>query len=668
MAERYEGLPRHNRYNSKFFDQTNLYQDVPVHVRYILVSHSPSYLVGYTRERLYVYSSGPHVMYYNGTEKGRPGFVDREELKTTWNMLRKMPDFSYQVEDKDMSLNELLKTKAHIIDDYPEYIENGVQQSNAIERNMNASDTIDQLRLGLVPEQALYPAFNHELQDTVKHIQENLKFFFQHKEPPERKEKASWLFQNPSTDAYNIFYYFETYRNDTEKDLIACLKDLREKEGDGPSPAAVSILPGAKTIPEAMRFLEDFHRSIADIQSLLMKKEIDTVHHEMMQADILMTLQKLGEKYPDISLIQEPIQAIQEADKAYQKDHPAYAAYAKENEAKTGLYAVEGDLTDKLPQVSISFKDGTTIQDDLLHFYYECQYGVYRERLNDDVVSFTVDQEKHQPRVMDFSSLIGSEPHQEAETVAPLQSTLQDILASATKDGRVFLEEDTRLGEVRPTFRYYSSREAAVLDQYQHHQDWDYVDDKTDNPYHEIAIGQKDCATCKKFYVDGQPKGLGNNYSANIDTMIGANLLPELRAGLSNADEALKQAVFAEQCLYVNNYVQSPVDVPDDTDIREYSATLDKYVNEYDKYGLPVEREAPEDYENDIDPHIAEVAFDTVKKEYPTATKEQCIQFVGNLIQENSPNGFIKGRNYGYNIAEKVNKELTAKKQKNWAH
>lgn len=303
-----------------------------------------------------------------------------------------------------------------------------------------------------------------------------------------------------------------------------------------------------------------------------------------------------------------------------------------------------------------------------MHFYYECQYGAYRERLNDDVVSFTVGQEKHQPRVMDFSSLIGSEPHQEAETVAPLQSTLQDILASATKDGRVFLEEDTRLGEVRPTFRYYSSREAAVLDQYQHHQDWDYADDKTDNPYHEIAIGQKDCATCKKFYVDGQPKGLGNNYSANIDTMIGANLLPELRAGLSNADEALKQAVFAEQCLYVNNYVQSPVDVPDDTDIREYSATLDKYVDEYDKYGLPVEREAPEDYENDIDPHIAEVAFDTVKKEYPTATKEQCIQFVGNLIQENSPNGFIKGRDYGYNIAEKVDKELTAKKQKNWAH
>lgn len=474
MAERYEGLPRHNRYNSKFFDRTNLYQDVPVHVRYILVSHSPSYLVGYTRERLYVYSSGPHVMYYNGTDKGEPGFVDREKLKVTWNMLRKMPDFSYQVEDKDMSLNELLKTKAHVIDDYPEYIENGVQQSNAIERNMNAYDVIDHLRFGLVPEQALYPAFHYELQDTVKNIQENLKFFFQHKNPPEQKEKASWLFQNLSTDAYNIFYYFETYRKDTEKDLIACLKDLREKEGDGPSPAAGSILPGAKTIPETMRFLEDFHRSIADIQSLLMKKELDTVHHEIMQADILMTLQKLGEKYPDISLIQEPIQAIQEADKTYQKDHPAYAAYAKENEAKTGLYAVEGDLTDELPQVSISFKDGTTIQDDLLHFYYECQYGAYRERLNDDVVSFTVDQEKHQPRVMDFSSLIGSEPHQEAETVAPLQSTLQDILAAATKDGRVFLEEDTRLGEVRPTFRYYSSREAAVLDQYQHHQDLDY--------------------------------------------------------------------------------------------------------------------------------------------------------------------------------------------------
>lgn len=671
MAEPYQGLPRHNQYNSKFFDRTNLYQDIPVHIRHIRVSHSPTYLGGYTHEHLYVYSSGPHLLYYNGANKGRHGFVDREELKNTWNMLRRMPSFSYQTEDKDMSLNELLKTKAHIIDDYTEYIENGIQQSDAIERNMNTCTIIDQLRLGLAPEQALYPAFHYELKDIMKNIQDNLKFFFQHQKPPERNGTSwLWLAQNQSRDAYNISYYFDAYQKDIEKDLIACLKDLREKEGDGPSPVAGSILPGAKTIPEAMRFFEDFHRSMADIQSLLMKDKVDTVHHEMMQADILMTLQKLGEKYPDISLIQEPIQAIQKADKAYQEDHSAYAAYVKENEAKTGLYVVEGDLTDKLPQVSISFKDGTTIQDDLFHFYYECQYGAYRERLNDDVVSFTVDQEKHQPRVMDFASLIGSEPRQEAETIAPLQSTLQDILAAATKDGRVFLEENTRLGEVRPTFRYYSSREAAILDQYQHHQDWDNIidDDKTDNPYHEIEIGQKDCVTCKKFYVDGEPKGLGNNYSANIDTMMGANLLPELRVGLSNADETLKQAVFAEQCLYVNNYIQSSVDIPNDTNIREYSAILDKYVNEYEQYGVPVEREAPEDYEKDIDPHIAGIAFPKVKKEYPTATQEQYKQFVGNLIQENSPNGFIKGRNYGYSIAEKVQKEQTAKKQKKMTH
>ena len=273
---------------------------------------------------------------------------------------------------------------------------------------------------------------------------------------------------------------------------------------------------------------------------------------------------------------------------------------------------------------------------------------------------------------MDFSSLLGSEVHlPETERTAPLQSTLQDVLAVASKNGRVLLEEHPHLGEVRPTFRYYSSREAAVLDQYQNHQNFFNFDtnDETHNPYHEIAIGQKDCATCKTLYVDGQNKG-DSHYAPAIDTMIGANILPDLRADLSqNGNEALKQAVFFEQCVYVNDFVQLPVDVSNDSDIRTYSAILDDYVvNDFERYGVELPREAPDDYETDIDPHIAEIAFEKVKKEYPTATQEQCKKFVGNLIQENSPNGFIKGRNYGYSIAEKVQKEQTAKKQKKMTH
>lgn len=665
MPESYQGLPRENEYNSKFFDETDLYQDIPVHVRHITVAHSPSRF-GYTNEHIYVYSSGPHTLYYRGT-----GFVERETLKDTWNKLRKLPGFSYQVEDTDMTLNELLKKQAHFIDDYTDYIEDSRQEAEAIERNLNTCRVIDRLRLGLAPEKTLYPAFHDELQDTVKAIQEDLKAFFQHHAPPKRHTN---LFDRHAQDddAYNISYHFRAYEKHTEKDLLLCLKKLHEREGDGPSPAVGSILPGAKTIPEAMLFLKDFHQSMENIHSILMKNRIDTTHHEMMQADILMMLKQLGEKYPNISLIQEPIQAIQQVDKAYQEDHPAYAAYAKEQEAKTSFYAVEGDLAEKLPQVSITFKDGTTIQDDLVKLYYNCQYGAYRNRLNDDVVSFTVDQEKHQPRVMDFSSLLGSEVHlPETERTAPLQSTLQDVLAVASKNGRVLLEEHPHLGEVRPTFRYYSSREAAVLDQYQNHQNFFNFDtnDETHNPYHEIAIGQKDCATCKTFYVDGQNKG-DSHYAPAIDTMIGANILPDLRADLSqNGNEALKQAVFFEQCVYVNDFVQLPVDVSNDSDIRTYSAILDDYVvNEFERYGVELPREAPDDYETDIDPHIAEIAFEKVKKEYPTATQEQCKKFVGNLIQENSPNGFIKGRNYGYSIAEKVQKEQTAKKQKKMTH
>lgn len=664
MPESYQGLPRENEYNSKFFDETDLYQDIPVHVRHITVAHSPSRF-GYTNEHIYVYSSGPHTLYYRGT-----GFVERETLKDTWNKLRKLPGFSYQVEDTDMTLNELLKKQAHFIDDYTDYIEDSRQEAEAIERNLNTCRVIDKLRLGLAPEKTLYPAFHDELQDTVKAIQEDLKAFFQHHTPPKRHTN---LFDRHAQDddAYHISYHFRAYEKHTEKDLLLCLKKLHEREGDGPSPAVGSIFPGAKTIPEAMLFLKDFHQSMKNIHSILMKNRIDTTHHEMMQADILMMLKQLGEKYPNISLIQEPIQTIQQVDKAYQEDHPAYAAYAKEQEAKTSFYAVEGDLAEKLPQVSITFKDGTTIQDDLVKLYYNCQYGAYRNRLNDDVVSFTVDQEKHQPRVMDFSSLLGSEVHlPETERTAPLQSTLQDVLAVASKNGRVLLEEHPHLGEVRPTFRYYSSREAAVLDQYQNHQNFFNLDmNETHNPYHEIAIGQKDCATCKTLYVDGQNKG-DSHYAPAIDTMIGANILPDLRADLSqNGNEALKQAVFFEQCVYVNDFVQLPVDVSNDSDIRTYSAILDDYVvNEFERYGVELPREAPDDYETDIDPHIAEIAFEKVKKEYPTATQEQCKTFVGNLIQENSPNGFIKGRNYGYSIAEKVQKEQTAKKQKKMTH
>lgn len=663
MPESYQSLPRENEYNSKFFDETDLYQDIPVHVRHITVAHSPSRF-GYETEHIYVYSSGPHTLYYRGTD-----FVERETLKDTWNKLRKLPGFSYQVEDTDMTLNELLKKQAHFIDDYTDYIEDSRQEAEAIERNLNTCRVIDRLRLGLAPEKTLYPAFHDELQDTVKAIQEDLKAFFQHHTPPKRHTN---LFDRHAQDddAYNISYHFRAYKKHTEKDLLLCLKKLHEREGDGPSPVG-SILPGAKTIPEAMLFLKDFHQSMENIHSILMKNRIDTTHHEMMQADILMMLKQLGEKYPNISLIQEPIQAIQQVDKAYQEDHPAYAAYAKEQEAKTSFYAVEGDLAEKLPQVSIAFKDGTTIQDDLVKLYYNCQYGAYRNRLNDDVVSFTVDQEKHQPRVMDFSSLLGSEVHlPETERTAPLQSTLQDVLAVASKNGRVLLEEHPHLGEVRPTFRYYSSREAAVLDQYQNHQNFFNLDtNETHNPYHEIAIGQKDCATCKTFYVDGQNKG-DSHYAPAIDTMIGANILPDLRADLSqNGNEALKQAVFFEQCVYVNDFVQLPVDVSNDSDIRTYSAILDDYVvNEFERYGVELPREAPDDYETDIDLHIAEIAFEKVKKEYPTATQEQCKKFVGNLIQENSPNGFIKGRNYGYSIAEKVQKEQTAKKQKKMTH
>lgn len=95
MPESYQGLPRENEYNSKFFDGTDLYQDIPVHVRHITVAHSPSRF-GYTNEHIYVYSSGPHTLYYRGT-----GFVERETLKDTWNKLRKLPGFSYQVEGKN---------------------------------------------------------------------------------------------------------------------------------------------------------------------------------------------------------------------------------------------------------------------------------------------------------------------------------------------------------------------------------------------------------------------------------------------------------------------------------------------------------------------------------------------------------------------------------------
>lgn len=617
--------------------------------------------------RFIIYKNAHHALYQlhkPGWTKDEysAGFLSREEMEDTWKTLRQKPNFSYVDEGTTKTtLGTLIRHFERGIDPLVDYIDGPEAWKRATIQNNQLKECIREVRDTFYPEYQMYPIFQEDLRQAIRHVAEPLKNFM----AGNHQFKRTWPGDSASL-THSAWYgadyaalsplHADTINHDILPSLQKITEYLQTEQnihpGD-PYDAAESILPGSQNISGALNFLDDLQKTIQDVHTVVHDAKDFENEDLRMQQKFLSMVQTLAEEYPSIPMVQEAYQKLVETDQAYQESNPHYTEllqsdtlFPSPGQMPYEVSSSDEAFLDQLPIIEATLPDHSVLREPLISLSYETRYGSLKELADTPLCEVTIKgQGKALPK--------GTTLHQ-----AVLQAA---VLAS--QNGALYAEG--RPSDTSPNPKYYFFKDAASFLKH------------CEYPYTTKEWTPGDIKTNKeritKLFYDGKTLWNHSSGAMTIADVNGLVILPAIEKSLKQHPnvEALDEykrrlAVFhgdflASAVVFRNDGLQpammEPFKTPELTAYVKAFGEIEDWRSQHLRNEGGIIEMDLEVFKKNRDPWIAEILLKDTKKH---RASDRQVQKAGKIIQAASPLRFTEGKSYGLKVAKDMMKEHTA--------